>query len=249
MSTATARSREPRVETDLIAVPSSIPPLENGDRLSRPEFERRYDAMPGVKAELIEGIVYMASPVSYGQHGKPHFHAIGWLNLYRSSTPGVDGADNASIRLDLDNMPQPDAFLLILPERGGQVRISEDDYVEFAPELIVEVASSSVSYDLHAKLQAYRRNGVKEYVVWRTRDGAVDWFVAEDGQFVPLAPGADGLYRSRILPGLWLDPVALMADDRARMVHVNQEGTASPEHAAFVERLKLASAPKPAAGG
>src|SRR5436309_8264079 len=144
------------------------PPLENGDRLTRAEFERRYDAMPELKkAELIEGVVYMGSPVSHGGHRNPHFRHIGWLDRYATATPGVDGGDNSSLRLDLDNMPQPDAFLYILPERGGQARIADDGYLAGAPELIAEVASSSVSYDLHQKLHAYRRNGVREYLVWR----------------------------------------------------------------------------------
>ena len=224
---------------------SPIPPLENGDRLTRPEFERRYDAMPGVKAELIEGVVYMASPVTHRKHGKPHHHANSWLGLYRYATPGVDAADNSSIRLDLDNMPQPDCFLNILPECGGQLRVSEDDYVETAPELIVEIASSSVSYDLNAKLRVYLRNGVLEYVVWRTRDRAVDWFLWVDGAYERQQLGADGLYRSVVFPGLWLDPKALIADERPRMMEVNRLGTATPEHAAFVERLRLAAGPPP----
>ena len=238
MASAIARSREIEVRSEPGEATPPIPPLENGDRLTRAEFERRYDAMPHLKkAELIEGIVYMGSPVSYNLDGKPHSDILGWLNLYRYATAGVDCADNASVRLDLDNMPQPDAFLLILPSCGGQARITEDDYVEFAPELIVEVASSSVSYDLHAKLQMYRRNGVKEYVIWRTRDREVDWFTFVEGAYVRQPLGADGLYRSIALPGLWLDPKALIDDDRPRMVAVNQQGTATPEHAAFVARL------------
>jgi Uma2 family endonuclease len=162
---------------------SRIPPLENGDRLSRAEFERRYDAMPDLKkAELIEGIVYMASPISHQGHGKPQFDLISWLGLYRASTPGVEGGGNGSIRLDLGNMPQPDAFLIVRPECGGQVRISDDDYIEGAPELVAEVASSSVSYDLHIKLQVYQRNGSHEYLAWRVRDHAFDWFVLRDGR-------------------------------------------------------------------
>src|SRR3954454_9356608 len=144
-----------------------VPYLENGDHLTRAEFERRYDAMPHLKkAELIEGVVYMPSPVRYKHHSRPHFDLIGWLAQYRAATPGVEGGDNGSIRLDLDNMPQPDAFLMVLPECGGQARISDDDYVEGAPELVAEVASSSVSFDLHQKLQVYRRSGVREYAVW-----------------------------------------------------------------------------------
>src|SRR5438067_6966374 len=146
------------------------PPLESGDRLTRAEFERRYDAMPGLKkAELIEGVVHMPSPVTFRKHARPHLYLNGWLLHYLAATPGVDGGDNASLRLDLDNEPQPDGFLMILPSHGGQARIDEDDYVAGGPELVAEVASSSASYDLHAKLHVYRRNGVREYVVWRVR--------------------------------------------------------------------------------
>jgi Uma2 family endonuclease len=218
--------------------------LENGDRLSRPEFERRYDAMPNVKAELIQGVAYMASPVGSENHAKPHYRVIVWLGLYSSVTPGVDGADNASVRLDMDNMPQPDAFLCLDTRCGGRVRVADDDIAENAPELIVEVASSSVSYDLNDKLQVYRRHGVPEYVVWRTRDRAVDWFVLENGNYVRLAPDAAGIYKSSVFPGLWLDPKALLEDDRATMLRVGQEGAASAEHLAFVEKLKLAIAQK-----
>ena len=162
-----------------------IPPLENGDRLTRAEFERRYEAMPGVnRAELIEGVVYMPSPVRFGAHSEPHGLLVACLGIYAMHTKGIKLGDNGSIRLDLDNEPQPDGFLIILPERGGRCRISEDDYIEGAPELVAEVASSSVSYDLGDKLKAYRRNGVREYVVWRVRERQLDWFVLRDDQFV-----------------------------------------------------------------
>ena len=154
-----------------------IPTLENGDRLTRYEFERRYEAMPHVKkAELIEGVVYVASPVRYRRHGKPHGYIMGWLGLYCSATPGVEFADNSTVRLDLDNEPQPDALLRIDEELGGQSYISEDDYIEGAPELIVEVASSSAAYDLHDLLKAYRRNGVQEYIVWQIAEQKLNWF-------------------------------------------------------------------------
>ena len=217
---------------------SPIPPLENGDRLTRPEFERRYEAMPGLKkAELIEGVVYVPSPVSHTNHGGPHFDVIGWLGLYRMSTPGVEGGDNSSLRLDLDNMPQPDAFLMILASHGGQARIDADGYVAGAPELIAEVAASSVSYDLHDKLDAYRRNGVREYVVWRVLDQAIDWFILREGRYEPLLLDAAGLYKSEAFSGLWLDPAALLRGDLAAVAQVQQQGLASPEHAAFVARL------------
>src|SRR4051794_28493113 len=146
--------------------PAAVPSLQNGDRLTRAEFERRYDAMPGLKkAELIEGVVYMPSPVRHGQHGRPHSHIIGWLTQYAALTPGLDTGDNSSLRLGPQSEPQPDAFLMILPEYGGQVRIDADDYIVGGPELVAEVAASSASYDLHDKLKTYRKNGVKEYVV------------------------------------------------------------------------------------
>jgi Uma2 family endonuclease len=192
-----------------------VPPLENGDRLTRPEFERRYAAMPHVnKAELIEGVVYMPSPVS-NEHAQPHFDVIGWLAYYRAATPGISGGDNGTLRLDLDNEPQPDAFLRILSEHGGQTRVDEDGYVSGAPELVAEVARSSVSIDLHTKLQAYRRNGVREYLVWRVEDRTLDWFILREGRFETLAPASDGLYRSEALPGLWLDAAALVRSSAA----------------------------------
>ena len=219
----------------------AIPLLENGDRLTRAEFERRYDAMPNLKkAELIEGVVFMPSPVRHGRHSHPHTRIVTWLGNYETDTPGVEAGDNGSIRLDLDNEPQPDAFLIIRPERGGQVRISEDDYIEGAPELVAEVAASSVSYDLGKKLDAYRRNGVLEYIVWRVLDRQVDWFVNRGGRFEPMLPAADGILRSSVFPGLWLDPAALVGGDKATVKAILQQGMNSPEHADFVAKLEKA---------
>src|SRR5712692_1524440 len=124
----TTTTRRPASQPQAPAT-ATIPPLENGDRLTRAEFERRYDAMPHLKkAELLEGVVYVPPPVSFDEHGGPHFDLITWLGLYRIATPGVRGGDNASLRLDLDNEPQPDAFLLVLPTHGGQARLSKDGY-------------------------------------------------------------------------------------------------------------------------
>ncbi len=220
-----------------------LPPLEPGDRLTRAEFERRYEAMPQLKkAELIEGVVYMPSPARFQRHGRPNAHLITWLGLYESATPGVEGGGNSTARLDLDNEPQPDALLLIDPARGGQARISPDDYVEAAPELVGEVAASSASIDLNTKLHVYRRNGVREYIVWRVLDQEVDWFVLRAGQYERLAPDGAGILRSEVFPGLWLDPAALVRRDLARVLAVLQQGLASPEHAAFVARLNLSVA-------
>jgi Uma2 family endonuclease len=212
-----------------------VPMLENGDRLTRDEFERRYEAMPELKkAELIEGRVYMASPVRIERHGVPQQDINGWLWIYKAFTPIVRGCDNGTLRLDLENEPQPDAFLMIKADYGGQARIDDADYVEGAPELVAEVASSTVSYDLGDKLDVYCRNGVREYLVWRVLDRAFDWFVLREGRYEPLEPGADGVLRSTVFPGLWLDAGALLAGDLQRVLAVVQEGLRSKEHAAFV---------------
>ena len=217
--------------------PEPVPELRAGDRLSRAEFERRYEAMPHVKkAELIEGVVYMPSPVSE-EHSQPQFDLITWLGVYRAATPGVQGCDNGTIRLDLDNEPQPDAFLRIRPELGGQSRTS-GKYVAGPPELIAEVTASSVSYDLHDKFRAYQRNGVREYVVWRVEDRAIDWFVLREDRYAPLAADAAGWYRSEVFPGLWLDAAAMLTGDLARVIAVVQQGVNSAEHAEFVQRLR-----------
>lgn len=225
--------------TDAVPTTSAevLHPLRPGDRLTRDEFEHRYRAMPHVKkAELIEGVVYMPSPVSTEGHGAPHAKLIGWLVHYEAQTPGVQVADNATVRLDWDNEPQPDAFLRILPERGGQTR-DEDGYVTHGPEWAGEIAASSSSYDLHDKKEAYRRNGIREYVVWRVEDGAVDWYVLRGGRYDLLQADSDGIYRSEVFPGLWLDPNALLASDMRRVLEVLEQGLAASEHADFVKRL------------
>lgn len=180
----------------------------------------------------------MPSPARFQKHGRPGRLVSSWLADYEAVTPGVDGADNCSVRLDIDNEPQPDNFLRIVPARGGQSHNSEDDYVEGAPELIVEVTASSDNYDLHSKKNAYRRNGVQEYIVVLTEEQRVLWFRLREGQFVELGPDSYGMLRSEIFPGLWLDSAALLAGDLLRVKSVLQQGVATPEHAAFVEKLK-----------
>jgi len=216
-----------------------IPPLVAGDRLTRDEFERRYWSMPHVKkAELIEGVVYMPSPVSLEGHASPHLDLIGWLWVYRAATPGVQGADNATIRLNIDNEPQPDAFLRIVPECGGQ-STTANDYVEGAPELVAEIAASSASYDLHDKLNAYCQGGVKEYIVWRTWDRAIDWLVLRGERYQPAAVDECGWYKSEVFPGLWLDPAALLRGEVGEVLAVLQKGINSPAHGEFVRQLAL----------
>jgi Uma2 family endonuclease len=194
--------------------------------------------MPNVKkAELIEGIVYMASPLRAKSHGKPHAHIMGWLVTYEVATLGVEVLDNATVRLDADNEPQPDALIRI--EQGGQSIISEDDYVEGTPELIVEVAASSASIDLHDKLKVYRRNQVQEYLVWRVYDYQFDCFRLGSGEYKQVEPNENGIICSHVFPGLWLDIIALLAGDLVKVLGVLQQGLASAEHQDFVQRLAL----------
>lgn len=233
MSTAT----KPRPGID--AAGAAPPPLEAGDRLTRAEFHRRYEAMPRVKkAELIEGVVHMGSPVRADHHAAPHADIMAWLGFYRAATPGVRVFDNGTVRLDEDNEYQPDAMLIVEPRRGGRCRISADDYIDGGPELVVEVASSSVGIDLHAKLNVYRRAGVPEYVVWRVREAGLDWFILHEGRYDRLPPDPDGLQRSQIFPGLWLDPTALLTGDLGRVLDALRLGLAAPGHAEFAARLR-----------
>jgi Uma2 family endonuclease len=214
------------------------PALQNGDRLRSQEFLRRYEAMPELKkAELIEGVVYMGSPVS-AQHGEPDALIHTWLGLYAANTPGVRLFANTTVILDADNTPQPDACLCLKPGRGGRMRISEKKYLMGPPELIVEIAASSASIDLHDKMEAYARNGVGEYLVWRTLENRFDWFVLENENYVALRPGPRGLLRSGTFPGLALDVSALLAMKASRVLNVLRRSIASAAHKSFVASLR-----------
>ncbi|MBA3315001.1 MAG: Uma2 family endonuclease [Planctomycetaceae bacterium] len=244
------RSRRQRADTTTAAPLAGPKPLSNpsslrnGDRLTLSEFLRRYEAMPGIKAELIDGRVYLVlSPVRHEAHGKPHSRIIHWLATYEVGTPGTETGTESTLKLDLDNGPQPDVFLRLLPHCGGASRNTEDDYISGGPELIAEIASSSINYDLHDKFELYRRHGVKEYVVWRVEDRAIDWFVLCEGRYEPLIVSDDGVARSEVFPGLWLDLAALLSGDLAATIDTLRRGIDSPEHAAFVERLRSAKPP------
>ena len=212
------------------------PPLENGDRLTRREFERRYEAMPQCKkAELIEGVVYMGSPVRINSHSKPHGMIIGWLATYCAATPGTDFGDNGSVRLDLDNEPQPDAYLRL--KAGGRSSIDGEDCLLGAPELIVEVAASGASIDLGVKRHAYRRNGVQEYVVWRVLESAVDWWEWADGEYAALNAEANGVIESKVFPGLRLAVPRLLAGDLQAVLDELQAGLKSQAHQSFLSSV------------
>jgi Uma2 family endonuclease len=209
--------------------------LHTGDRMNREEFHRAYEATPeGFKAELIGGIVYVASRVPI-RHGVAHVALGAALGIYKAATPGVEVGNNVTVLLGYDAEPQPDLYLRILPEYGGQSRNSEDDYIDGAPELIAEIALSGRSIDLHAKRNDYLRNGVVEYLVVCVREGELRWFdLREDRE---LWPGDDKICRVRTFPGLWIDTEALSAGNNARLLETLQHGFATPEHAEFVARL------------
>lgn len=233
------------------------PPLEAGDHLSRSEFQRRYATHPEIKkAELIKGVVYvsqivinknhpsphgafqMASPVRIRQHSIPHRHLITWTGVYEAQTPHVFGGDNGSVILDAaDTEVQPDVFLALDAAVGGQSIINVEDYLEGAPELVIEVAASSASYDMHTKKQIYARYGVQEYIVAQVYERQLIWYQLRDSQYEALPPEAHGLLKSNVFPGLWLDPVAFWAGDLSKMLQGLQMGLASTDHADFVARL------------
>jgi Uma2 family endonuclease len=218
--------------------------LVEGEHLDQPEFHRRYEAMPpGTKAELIEGVVYLPSPVG-ADHGRSHTAVMAWLIPYATETPGVEASIEATTILGRQSEPQPDALLRILPEFGGQTR-SVRGYIRGAPELVVEIAQASRFVDLGPKLAGYARAGVREYVVRALDPDEVLWFRRARGSLRRAEPDADGLYRSRAFPGLWLDPSALLAGDLRRLRQVVDQGVATPEHATFLARLSANRAKRP----
>ena len=179
----------------------------------------------------------MPAALRFKSHGKPHGDIMGWLWSYKVFTPGVELGDAPTTRLDLDNEPQPDAVLMIEEAYGGQARLSDDDYIEGAPEFVAEIAASSVSIDVGEKLRSYRRNGIKEYLVWQVCDQKLDWFYLDQGQYKSLPIDSDGIIRSRVFPGLWLSVRDLLAGNMRQVLSVLQEGLASEDHAAFVQQL------------
>lgn len=216
-----------------------VPPLHNGDHLTLAEFQRRYAAQTQLKkAELIEGVVYVPSPVHLDTHARPHSRIMGLLFNYMAATPGTDTADNASVRLDTENEVQPDAVLRIREEYGGQSRQSEDDYLIGAPELVVEIAASSAAYDLHEKLRVYRRTGVQEYVILLTLEQETLWYRLNEGRYDAIVPDDDGIHRSAVFPGLHFHSAKFWADDLPGQMAVLQAGIASPAHADFVASLR-----------
>lgn len=226
-----------------------VPRLEAGDHLDQPTFHYRYKHMPrNFRAELIGGVVIVPSPLAR-RHGRHHHIVMGWLFQYELETPGVEGLDGATVVLGDDSEPQPDGMLIIEPEYGGKthlIQLDEDkeEYVAGSPEFVIEVASSSQAYDLYEKKRDYERLGVQEYAVVLLRDRDARWFVRTGDEFVDLEKQTDGVFKSRVFPGLWLDVPALIATDSRKIIETLRQGLASPEHAAFVAALEQRRATK-----
>lgn len=218
-----------------MAAPVLPPRLRDGDRLTREEFLRRWEQMPELKrAELIDGIVYMPSPVS-NIHDDFHFRLSYWLGSYVAATPGCRAGIAGTWLMSPDSAPQPDLALKIDPECGGQSRV-EGAYSAGTPELIVEVSHTTSARDRGARLRLYERSGVREYVTVRPEAQQIVWRELVDGSFREMAE-EDGIFRSQVFQGLWLDAVPLWSGDLAGVAATVQRRIATAEHAAFVERL------------
>src|SRR5215510_4014960 len=211
-----------------------LPLVEAGDHLNQATFHEHYKAMPlAFRAELIGGVVIVPSPLSWG-HGVYHARVITWLGNYCIATPGTQTADNTTTILGEFSELQPDGVLIIEPAAGGQTGLSADDYTTGPPELIVEVASSSASIDLHAKRRDYEQAGVLEYVVVVLRQRVVRWFVLQEGVYREVSAGAGGIFTSMVFPGLWLHAPALLQLNGRQVMDTLRQGLETPAHAAFV---------------
>ncbi|HET6387456.1 MAG TPA: Uma2 family endonuclease [Armatimonadota bacterium] len=212
-------------------------PLQQGQILDQPTFHRRYlEAPPNLRAELIGGVVYiMPSPVSL-DHGSRLCQVDRWLWVFQESSVAVRISADTTTILGPRSEPQPDLQLRILQEYGGSSGRTEDGYAAGPPELLAEIAVSTASIDLNQKKRDYEQAGVQEYIV--VLPSEVRWFQRVEGQYQPLLPGEDGIFRSIIFPGLWLDPAALLAGDMKRLRQVARQGIRSPEHRAWTREIK-----------
>lgn len=212
--------------------------LQPGDQMHAEEFEKRYHQMPDCKkAELIEGVVYVPSPARL-RHGQPHGRLVTWIGNYVDATPGTDYADNATNRLDSENEPQPDVALFLDPACGGQTRVSQDGYLTGAAEFVAEVSVSSVALDRGPKLRTYERHGVKEYLIWRVDDEILEWYRRSNDQFELVPADAEGIIRSSVFPGLWLNCSAMLQRKGLDVMKTLNAGLADAKHAEFLQRLE-----------
>ncbi|HUJ24172.1 MAG TPA: Uma2 family endonuclease [Bryobacteraceae bacterium] len=212
--------------------------LVTGEQMTVEEFLRCWEELPGLKnAELIDGVVHVSSPVSR-EHGNLDTLIHWWLAHYSQATPGCQAGNN-STWLMLDSAPQPDAHLRILPSHGGQ---SGDArlYCTGAPELAVEICLTSTEVDFGPKRKLYQKAGVREYITIELFWKRMVWRVLENGAYIGQTLPSDGIVRSQVFPGLWLDEAAFWAEDGAKMLAALNAGLASEDHQKFVARLAAA---------
>lgn len=213
--------------------------MENGDRLTREEFHRRYEAMPeNVKAELIKGVVYMASPVRVNKHAIPHARVMSFLGNYQMNSRAAQLLDNPTFIASEEYEPQPDGVLMVREDYGGNAWINDKDYLEGSPELVVEVSSSSASYDLHDKFEMYEHKRVQEYIVWRVLDSQIDWFQLVGEKYKRLSSDENGILESKVFPGLRLNVNALLEDDMPTVSADLKIGMESKRYFDFAELLE-----------
>ena len=258
MKTASRVTRKAK-QPPLNGKPGAIPPLRDGDRMDVDEFLHRYAADPVVhSAELLQGVVHITRrreirngeetivpPISADGHGIPDNQIQAALGIYSAYTPGVQASSPITTILPSNTTGlEPDAILRILPTHGGASTIGNDGFVHGTPELIAEISFSSGARDFGKKFDAYQAEGVPEYLVWRTAEKEIHWFVLRRKKYAAMKPQADGTLRSEHFPGLWLDVPALLAGEMAKVLATLQQGIASPEHAAFVARLQKAASRK-----
>ena len=187
--------------------------LDDGMRMSRSEFHRRYLERHDIRAELLSGEVFVHSPVSARQHSEPHNVMSTWLGMYALAHPEVMALSDPTIFLDASSAVQPDVCLVRRAPRPGEARLTADGYLEGAPPLAGEITASRAWYDLGRKKAAYEQAGVKEYIVWDTERGALHWFRLVDGHYIEVQPDAAGVIESSEFPGLRLNVAKLLAGD------------------------------------
>ncbi len=214
-----------------------VPPFENGERMDQKTFHALYEQTPkGFRAELISGVVHLPSPVSL-RHSRPNNLIGGWLFTFSAATEGTEVLSDNTAIMSEDSEPQPDQSLIVIPDAGGQTGVNERDYLTGAPELAVEISNSTAHIDLHAKLRDYEQFGVREYLVVLVREREVRWFGRRKDRFTPMKPDADGVLKSKVFPGLWLDAAGVFDRTARRLLATLRLGLASPEHAKFAAKL------------
>lgn len=161
----------------------------------------------------------LASSVSY------------WLCQYRRSTPCVESLGRVSIFLDPTTEIETTAAMWLTPGADDRPRWQR---CEGVPELLVEVTATVHNKVFRRRLRVYEQSEIHELLVVTgdPRDTAL--YARENGRFARVSPADDGSYRSRVFPGLWLDPSALFSDEWNEMAACLDRGMATEEHAAFV---------------